>query len=89
MRISLGVLFHPTALPHRAPRSNLSPQNYVLLCIYRAVAGVGGGGIVSAVWLITAELVQEEKRAQWSQALSITWSASAVAGMQSRHRIID
>ncbi|KAI5124426.1 hypothetical protein M0805_008310 [Coniferiporia weirii] len=55
-------------------------SNYVLLCIFRAIAGVGGGGIVSAVWLITAELVEEEQRAKWSQVLSVTWSASAVAG---------
>lgn len=43
-------------------------------------AGVGGGGIVSAVWVITAEIVEVERRAVWSQALSITWSCSAVAG---------
>ncbi|PAV21863.1 MFS general substrate transporter [Pyrrhoderma noxium] len=55
-------------------------SDYVLLCVYRAVAGMGGGGIVSSVWLITAELVAEEQRAKWSQALSVTWSASAVAG---------
>ncbi|KAH8120585.1 MFS general substrate transporter [Phellopilus nigrolimitatus] len=54
--------------------------NYVLLCVFRAVAGIGGGGIVSSVWLITAELVDEDQRAKWSQALSVTWSASAVAG---------
>ena len=55
-------------------------KDYVLLCVYRAVAGMGGGGIVSSVWLITAELVAEEQRAKWSQALSVTWSASAVDG---------
>lgn len=57
-----------------------SSQNYVLLCVFRALAGVGGGGIVSSVWLITSELVEEDKRAKWSQALSVTWSASAIAG---------
>ena len=35
---------------------------------------------MSAVWVITAEIVEEQHRAKWSQALSITWSASAVAG---------
>lgn len=55
-------------------------SNYVLLCVFRAIAGIGGGGIVSSVWLITSELVAEEQRAKWSQALSVTWSASAVAG---------
>ncbi|KAL5535227.1 hypothetical protein ACEPAF_3321 [Sanghuangporus sanghuang] len=54
--------------------------NYISLCVFRAVAGTGGGGIVSAVWLITAESVSLDRRAQWSQALSVTWSASAVAG---------
>ncbi|KAK0456339.1 amino acid permease ScVBA-like protein [Armillaria borealis] len=46
----------------------------------RALAGVGGGGIVSSVWVITAEIVEVRHRAKWSQALSITWSCSAVAG---------
>jgi MFS family permease len=44
------------------------------------IAGIGGGGIVSAVWVITSEIVEVQNRAKWSQALSITWSCSAVAG---------
>lgn len=43
-------------------------------------AGIGGGGIVSSVWVITAEIVEVEHRAKWSQALSVTWSCSAIAG---------
>ncbi|KLO20499.1 MFS general substrate transporter [Schizopora paradoxa] len=54
--------------------------SYVSLCIFRAISGAGAGGIVSSVWLITSELVEERNRAKWSQALSVTWSASAVAG---------
>ncbi|KAJ3576145.1 hypothetical protein NP233_g632 [Leucocoprinus birnbaumii] len=46
----------------------------------RALAGIGGGGIVSAVWVLTAEIVEVQHRAKWSQALSVTWSCSAVAG---------
>lgn len=46
----------------------------------RGLAGIGGGGIVSSVWVITAEIVEVRKRATWSQALSITWSCSAIAG---------
>ncbi|KAF8807249.1 MFS general substrate transporter [Phlegmacium glaucopus] len=46
----------------------------------RALAGIGGGGIVSAVWVITAEIVEFKQRATWSQALSVTWSCSAIAG---------
>lgn len=49
----------------------------VLTCL---PAGIGGGGIVSAVWVITSEIVEVRKRAQWSQALSVTWSCSAIAG---------
>ncbi|KAF9056658.1 amino acid permease ScVBA-like protein [Panaeolus papilionaceus] len=52
----------------------------VWLIASRALAGIGGGGIVSSVWVITAEIVAVEQRAIWSQALSITWSCSAVAG---------
>ncbi|KAF5375144.1 hypothetical protein D9758_000066 [Tetrapyrgos nigripes] len=51
-----------------------------MLIASRALAGIGGGGIVSCVWVITSEIVEERKRAKWSQALSITWSCSAVAG---------
>ncbi|XP_006454745.1 hypothetical protein AGABI2DRAFT_114487 [Agaricus bisporus var. bisporus H97] len=46
----------------------------------RALAGIGGGGIVGAVWVLTAEIVEVQHRAKWSQALSVTWSCSAVAG---------
>lgn len=46
----------------------------------RALSGVGGGGIVNSVWVITSELVEIPNRAKWSQALSVTWSCSAVAG---------
>ncbi|KAF8481905.1 MFS general substrate transporter [Russula ochroleuca] len=46
----------------------------------RALSGIGGGGIVSSVWVITSELVEVANRAKWSQALSVTWSCSAIAG---------
>ncbi|KAI0308250.1 major facilitator superfamily domain-containing protein [Multifurca ochricompacta] len=46
----------------------------------RALSGIGGGGIVSSVWVITSEIVDIRDRAKWSQALSVTWSCSAVAG---------
>lgn len=55
-------------------------QNIQWLIIARAVAGVGGGGIVSLVWTITAEIVEAESQAKWSQALSVTWACSAIAG---------
>lgn len=55
-------------------------NNITMLIGSRALAGVGGGGIVSSVWVITAEIVEVRHRAKWSQALSITWSCSAVAG---------
>ena len=50
------------------------------LILARALAGVGGGGIVSLVWTITSEIVDVRNQAKWSQALSITWACSAVAG---------
>ncbi|KAG2023843.1 membrane transporter [Coprinopsis cinerea AmutBmut pab1-1] len=55
-------------------------QSIEWLIAARALAGIGGGGIVSAVWVMTAEIVQERSRAKWSQALSVTWSCSAIAG---------
>ncbi|KDQ54777.1 hypothetical protein JAAARDRAFT_60240 [Jaapia argillacea MUCL 33604] len=55
-------------------------QNITWLILARGLAGVGGGGIVSAVWVITAEIVEVRDRAKWSQALSVTWSCSAIAG---------
>lgn len=47
---------------------------------FKLLAGIGGGGIVSSVWIITAEIVEVEHRPKWSQALSVTWSCSAIAG---------
>lgn len=55
-------------------------KNIMSLIIFRGLAGLGGGGIVSSVWVITSEIVEPQNRAKWSQALSITWSCSAVAG---------
>ncbi|KDQ59941.1 hypothetical protein JAAARDRAFT_153996 [Jaapia argillacea MUCL 33604] len=55
-------------------------KNIMWLILARGLAGVGGGGIVSAVWVITAEIVPVRDRAKWSQALSVTWSCSAIAG---------
>ena len=50
------------------------------LILARALAGIGGGGIVSLVWTITNEIVEVRSQAKWSQALSVTWSCSAIAG---------
>ncbi|KAI0034960.1 major facilitator superfamily domain-containing protein, partial [Vararia minispora EC-137] len=55
-------------------------RNITWLIIARGLSGAGGGGIVSCVWVITSEIVETERRAKWSQALSVTWSCSAVAG---------
>ncbi|OCH96676.1 amino acid permease ScVBA-like protein [Obba rivulosa] len=55
-------------------------QSAKMLIFSRAIAGVGGGGIVSLVWTITSELVDIQNQAKWSQALSVTWACSAVAG---------
>lgn len=41
---------------------------------------MGAGGIVASAWVSTAQLVPSENRARWSQALSVTWSCSAIAG---------
>jgi MFS family permease len=50
------------------------------LIIARGLSGIGGGGIVNSVWVITTEIVPAGSQAKWSQALSVTWSASAIAG---------
>ncbi|KDQ30498.1 hypothetical protein PLEOSDRAFT_23492 [Pleurotus ostreatus PC15] len=55
-------------------------QNILWLIVARGIAGIGGGGIVASVWVITSEIVEVRNRAKWSQALSVTWSCSAVAG---------
>lgn len=56
------------------------PADPLRLLAARAVAGIGAGGIVGSVWVITAEIVEVRNRAKWSQALSVTWSCSAIAG---------
>lgn len=50
------------------------------LIVARGLSGIGGGGIVNSVWVITTEIVPPGTQAKWSQALSVTWSASAIAG---------
>ncbi|KAG6332711.1 hypothetical protein ID866_6381 [Astraeus odoratus] len=58
----------------------LGRKSILGLILARALAGIGGGGIVSSVWVLTSEIVESKSRAKWSQALSVTWSCSAVAG---------
>ena len=55
-------------------------QDIKWLIAARALSGAGGGGIVCSVWVITSEIVEVQNRAKWSQALSVTWSCSAIAG---------
>ncbi|KAG8857156.1 hypothetical protein FRB91_011701 [Serendipita sp. 411] len=55
-------------------------QSMRWLIIARGLSGIGGGGIVNSVWVLTTEIVPPGTQAKWSQALSVTWSASAVAG---------
>ncbi|KAJ7225861.1 MFS general substrate transporter [Mycena pura] len=55
-------------------------QSIAMLLAARAISGIGAGGIVGSVWVITAEIVEDRNRAKWSQALSVTWSCSAIAG---------
>jgi MFS family permease len=55
-------------------------QTIVWLIIARGLAGIGGGGIVNSVWVITSEIVDVPSRPKWSQALSVTWCCSAIAG---------
>ncbi|KAJ7462732.1 amino acid permease ScVBA-like protein [Mycena galericulata] len=55
-------------------------KNINMLLAARAIAGIGAGGIVGSIWVITAEIVEIRNRAKWSQALSVTWSCSAIAG---------
>lgn len=64
----------------RSPLVVILSQDLKWLIAARALSGVGGGGIVSSVWVITSELVEVRNRAKWSQALSVTWSCSAIAG---------
>ena len=46
-------------------------QSITWLILSRALSGVGGGGIVGSVWTITSEIVPVNRRAHWSQALSV------------------
>ncbi|PVG02285.1 hypothetical protein CPB86DRAFT_619859 [Serendipita vermifera] len=55
-------------------------QSMRWLIVARGLSGIGGGGIVNSVWVLTTEIVPPGSQAKWSQALSVTWSASAVAG---------
>jgi MFS family permease len=58
----------------------LDMKTMTWLTLSRALQGAGAGGIVSSVWTITSEIVSPKSRSKWSQALSLTWSSSAIAG---------
>ncbi|CAE6525356.1 unnamed protein product [Rhizoctonia solani] len=50
------------------------------LVIARALQGIGGGGIVTLVWVILEEVAPAKTRQRWNAALSAVWSMSALAG---------
>ncbi|KAG9127981.1 hypothetical protein FRC07_006575 [Ceratobasidium sp. 392] len=55
-------------------------QNMTWLLVARALQGVGGGGIVTLVWVILDEVAPAKTRHRWNAALTVVWSASALAG---------
>ncbi|KAL5635942.1 hypothetical protein ACGC1H_004668 [Rhizoctonia solani] len=55
-------------------------QSTRCLVIARALQGVGGGGIVTLVWVILEEVAPAKSRQRWNAALSVVWSMSALAG---------
>ncbi|EUC67252.1 MFS transporter [Rhizoctonia solani AG-3 Rhs1AP] len=55
-------------------------QSTRCLVIARALQGVGGGGIVTLVWVILDEVAPAKSRQRWNAALSAVWSMSALAG---------
>jgi MFS family permease len=50
------------------------------LVVARALQGVGGGGIVTLIWVILDEVAPTKTRQRWNTALSAVWSMSALAG---------
>lgn len=50
------------------------------LVVARALQGVGGGGVVTVVWVILDEVSPVKTRQRWNTALSAVWSMSALAG---------
>ncbi|KAG8774201.1 hypothetical protein FRC12_002107 [Ceratobasidium sp. 428] len=55
-------------------------QSMTWLLVARALQGVGGGGIVTLVWVILDEVAPAKTRHRWNAALTVVWSASALAG---------
>ncbi|KAB5592625.1 MFS transporter [Ceratobasidium theobromae] len=55
-------------------------QSMTWLVTARALQGVGGGGIVTLIWVILDEVAPAKSRQQWNTALSAVWSMSALAG---------
>ncbi|GJJ09461.1 hypothetical protein Clacol_003684 [Clathrus columnatus] len=58
----------------------LGRKNALWLIVARSFQGMGAGGIVNSIWVLTSEIVTPSEKHKWSQALSLTWSASAIAG---------
>ena len=46
-------------------------KDYVLLCVYRAVAGMGGGGIIALCNIILADLVPLRERGKYNGLLGM------------------
>ncbi|KAI9361609.1 major facilitator superfamily domain-containing protein [Zopfochytrium polystomum] len=55
-------------------------NSMMMLIIARAVAGLGGGGIISLVQVIIADVVPSKDRAKWSGLIGAAFGIASVAG---------
>jgi EmrB/QacA subfamily drug resistance transporter len=55
-------------------------QNIIMLIVFRSVAGIGGGGIVSTSYVIISDLVKLEDRGTYLGLVSISFAISNMLG---------
>ncbi|EEB09505.1 membrane transporter [Schizosaccharomyces japonicus yFS275] len=55
-------------------------QNMIWLIVCRAVQGVGGGGIMSLVTIVIADITSLESRAYYAGMVGATWGIASVLG---------
>ncbi|OZJ02779.1 hypothetical protein BZG36_03484 [Bifiguratus adelaidae] len=55
-------------------------QNIIMLIVFRAVAGLGAGGIISGVMIIISGMVPLKDRGKYQGYLGAVWGVSAIVG---------
>ncbi|KAI7879037.1 MFS general substrate transporter, partial [Lichtheimia hyalospora FSU 10163] len=55
-------------------------QNFIMLCVSRAIQGIGGAGIAPSVMMTISDLVTLRERGKYQSVVALCWATGSAAG---------